>query len=164
MSDIAHFLKGTVSSHLSLLWTGCEWHCIGCQRQAHYIFSCYGQDVSDVAQFVEGNLIRSFPMTTGSEWQPISKVSHLIRACPMTNSLWVMLHIFWKALSSYDKQGVSNIAHFVNGSLNNTYMTNSLWVTLHIFWKVSWHFFYDKQFVSNIAHLWTLSHIFSYDQ
>ena len=111
-----------------------------CKRQSHHIFS-YDQRVS--AHFVKSSLITSFPVT---------------------NRLWVTLHILWKAVSShlslwptvceccctfcerqshhicsYDQQQVSDIVHSVKGSL---IMTNRKWVTLHILWKaVSSHLF-----------------------
>ena len=174
-----HILWKAVSLHP--FWpTASEWHCTFCERQSHCIFSYDQQYVSDIAHFVKGSLIASFPMT---------------------NSLWVTLHILWKAVSlhlflwptasewhytfcerqshcifSYDQQGVSDIAHFVKGSLiASCPMTNSLWVTLHILWKAvslhlflwptasEWHckfcerqshciFSYDQQLVSDIAH------------
>ena len=59
-----------------------------------------------IAHFVKGNLIISFPMT---------------------NSLWVTLHILWKAVSTL---------------IISSPMTNSMWVTLHILWKESHHIFF----------------------
>jgi len=75
-----HILWKAVSSHLFLWPTGSEWHCTCCERQSHHIFSYDKQWVSDIAHFVKGSLMTSFPMT---------------------NSLWVTLHILWKAVSSY---------------------------------------------------------------
>ena len=280
VSDIAHFVKGSlitstpmmnrlwvtlhiswkaVSSHLFLWPTACEWHCTFCERQSHHIFSYDQQRVSDIANFVEGSLITSFPMTdrkwailhilwkaasshlflwpTASEWhytfcereshhifsydqwKVVSDIiveSSLITSFPMTNSKSVTLHILWKAISShlflwptvgewhctfcerqshhifsYGQQGVSDIAHFGKGrSLITSFpMTNSLWVTLHILWKAvsshlllwptacEWHctfyerqshhiFSYDQQQVSDIAQFCERQshHIFSYDQ
>ncbi len=138
-----------------------------CGRQSNHIFSCDQQGVSDIAHFVNGSLITSFLMT---------------------NSMWVTLHILWKVVSShlclspigggwhctfhemqsnlifsyhqqrvsdiahfvkgslitsvpmYDQQYVSDIAHFVKGSPITSFPmpTNSKWVTLHILWKAVW--------------------------
>ena len=121
------------------------------ERQTHHIF-CYDQQrVSDIIHFVKGSLIRTFHMTNSLWvtlhilWKAVS--SHL------TNSLQVTLHILWKHSHHifYDWQGVSDIAHFVKGSLIKSFpITNSLWVTLHILWKaVSLDLFYDQQIVSD---------------
>ena len=196
VSDIAHFVKGSliayfpmtnsewvilhilwkaVSLHLFLWPTACEWHCTFCERQSHCIFSYDQQEVSDIAHFVKGSLIASFPMT---------------------NSMWVTLDIFWKAVSSYHQQQVSDIAllrkavssyiqqqvsdiaHVVKGSVISSFpMINRKWVTLHILWQAvslhlflwetasEWHctfcerqswanciFSYDQQEVSDIAY------------
>ncbi len=105
VSDIGHFVKGSLitsfpmtnslwvtlyilwkavswSSHHFLWPTACEWHYTFCERQSHdhHIFSYDQQPVSDIANFVKGSLITSFPMT---------------------NRLWVTLHILWKAVSSH---------------------------------------------------------------
>jgi hypothetical protein len=57
---------------------------------------------------------------------------------------------------SHDKQQVSDIAHFVKGSLITSFfpITNSKQVTLHIFVKGSLIniISYDQQEVSDIAH------------
>ena len=122
VSDIAHFVKGSlitsfcvtnslsvtlqilwkaVSSHLFLWPTGSKWHCTFYERQLHHTLSHDKQQVSNIAHFVKGTLIRSFPMT---------------------NSMWVVLHILWKAVSSH--------------------LTNRMWVILNILWKaVSSHLF-----------------------
>ena len=138
-----HILWKKVWSHLFLWPTGSEWRCTLCERQSDHIFSYDQQVVSDIAHFVKGSLITSFPMT---------------------NSLWVTLHMLWKAvwshlflwptgcewhctfcerrsdhIFSYDQQPVSDIAHFVKGSLITSFpMTNREWVTLHILWKAVW--------------------------
>ena len=135
-----HILGMAVSSHLSLWPTGSEWHCTFCERQSPHIFPYDQQRVSNIAHFVEGSLITSFPMT---------------------NRLWVMLHIFLKAvlshlflwptasewhctfcerqsyhIFSYGQQRVSYIIDLVKGSLITSFhITNSLWVTLHILQK-----------------------------
>ena len=75
-----HILWKVFSKHLLLWSTGCEWHCTFCERLSHHIFSCEQQGVGDIACFVKGSLITSFPMT---------------------NSKWVILHILWKAISSH---------------------------------------------------------------
>ncbi len=127
VSDIAHFVNCSVIrsflmmnsmwvtlhilwkvvSWCSFLWlTVCEWHCTLCERQSHF---CDQQLVSDVAHFVEG---QSHHMTN-REWVTSSHLlkDSLIIPFPMTNSLWVTLHILWMVIHS---------------------LTNcSLWVTLH---------------------------------
>ncbi len=157
-----HILWKEVSSHLFLWFTVCEWHCTFCERQSHYIFSYDQQGVSDIAHSVKGSLtITSFPMTN-SEWVALHNCErkphwpHLFlwptvcewhcmfckRAVSSHLFLWPIgcewhckfcerqsHHIF-----SYDQQDVSDIAHFVKGSLITSLpMTNRLWVTLQIF-------------------------------
>ena len=126
-----------VSSHLFLWPTVCEQHCAVHERQSHHIFSYdWQQAVGDIAHFVKGSLITSFPMT---------------------NRLWVALFILWKALSSYDQQHVSDTRHFVKGNLITSFpITTSLWVTMHILWKAVHHIFsFDQQVVSDITNLLT---------
>ena len=178
-----HILFKSVSSHLFLWPIGSEWYCTLCERQSHHIFSYDQKEVSaNVAHFVKGTLITSFPMTNrmwvtlhilwkevsshlfSYDQQEVSNIAHfvkgrLITSFPMTNSLWVTLHILWKAgqshhTLSYGQQLVSDIAHFVKGSLiTSSPMTNRKWVTLHILWKaVSSHLSYDQQQVKDIAH------------
>ena len=89
-----------VSSYLFPLPTGSEWHCTFCQRQFHHIFS-YDQLSKSVTLhiFVKGSLITSFPTT---------------------NRMQVTLYTLWKTVLLnilYDPQWVSDIAHFVKGSL-----------------------------------------------
>ncbi len=133
--DITHFLKGSlihifsydqqgvsdiedlwkaVSSHLFLWPTVCEWHCTFCNRQSHHIFSYDQQLVSDIAHFATGSLI------------------------PMTNSLWVTLHILWKAVSSDLFLGPTGSGWHCTFCENQSH---------HIF-------SYDQQGVSDIEHLW----------
>jgi hypothetical protein len=158
VSDIAHFVK--------------------CSRLTH-ISSYDEQEVSDIAHFVKGSLITSFLMTnslwvtlhilwmavsshlflwwTGSEWHCTfcERQSHHTFCYP-TASEWHCTFSERQSLDilSYDQQQVSDIAHFVTGSLMTSFpITNSKWVTLHILWKaVTWHLFYDQQIVSDIAH------------
>ena len=120
---------------------------------SHLIFSYDRQGVSNIAHVVKGCLITSLPMS---------------------NRLWVTLHI--QALSSLlcltDRKQVT-FAHFVKGSLitslvwptgsewcgtfyerhtTSISMTNSLWVTLHILQKLSHHISCNQQGVSDIDH------------
>jgi len=162
-----------------------------CGRQPHLIFSCDQKQVSDTAQFLTGILVMSFPLInsgwvtccekqshpflwpTGSELHCIfhERQSHHF---PMTNSLWVTLHILSKAVSSlffpYDQQQVSDITHCVkDGSLVTLIisfaMTNSLWVTWAFCARQLHHFFcYDQQDVSDMVTLQvSQNHILSYD-
>ena len=124
---------------------------------------------------------------------------------------WATLHILQKAVSShptgsewhctfckrlsdhifsYDQQYVSDISHFMKGSLITSFPANRKWVRLHILWKAVWshlflwptacewyctfckrqchHIFsYDQQLVSGIAHFvkgTLIICIFPYDQ
>ena len=105
------FCDVAVLLHLFLWLKGCEWHCTWCKKQSPHIFSYDQQDVSDIAHLAQGSLITSFPMT---------------------NRLWVTLHILLKVVSSH---------LFL--------VTNRKWVTLHICERQSHHIFpYDQQEVS----------------
>jgi len=154
VSDIRCSVKGSL-----ITWpTVCEWHCTFVKSSLITSFSYDQQSVSDIAHLMKDSLITSFPMT---------------------NSLWVTLHILWRAVSSHlfpwptgckwccticerqhhhifscDQQDVSDMAHFVKGSLITSFlMPNRMWVTFHILWKaVSSHFSYGQQPVSDIAH------------
>ena len=100
------FLWKAVSSHLFLWPIVCEWHCILCERQFHHILSYDQQQVSNIVHFMRDSLITSFPMT---------------------NSLWVTLHILWMAVSS-------------------RLITNSGWAISCTFYERQSHhiFFYDQ--------------------
>ena len=117
-----HILWKTVLSHVFLWPTGSEWHCTFCERQSHCIFSYDEQLVSEMAHFVKG---WQFHCIISYDQQLVSDIAHfvkgnLITCFPMTNSLWVTLHILWK------------------GSLITCFhMTNRRWVILHILWKVA---------------------------
>ena len=109
-----YILWNAVSSHLFLWPTGSECHSTFCERQSHHIFSYDHQGVSNIPHFVKGRLITSFPMTN-SLWVTLHLWNrHSSHLFPMTNREWVTLHILWKAISSYDTRE---------------------WVTLHILWK-----------------------------
>ena len=167
-----HSLWKAVTSHISLSPTGCEWHCTFCERQPHHIFSYDQQQVSEIAHFVKGSLITSFPIT---------------------NRMWVTLHTLWKLVLShpflwptvcewncsfcvcqshhivpYDQQLVSDIVtHFVNGILIPFFpITNRMWVTLHTLWKrvSSQHFLWltASQWYCTFCERQT-EHITSYD-
>ncbi len=142
VSDIEHFVEGSLTFFQSP-GTVCEWHWT----------------------FWEKHL---FLLWTGSGWPCTfcERQSHQI--FPMTNSLWVTLHILWKAVSSdlflwptaceqhsmhilwkaissdlflWPQQRVSDIAQPVKNSLITSFpMTNSKWV--NILWNaVSSDFF-----------------------
>ena len=148
-----HILLKAISSDLFPWPLASERHCTFCERQSHHILSYDQQEVNDIAHFMKGHLITSFPMT---------------------NSLWVTFHIFcWKVVSShfsYDQQLVSDIAHFVKGNLITSFpLTNSLWVPMQIVWPafsaylnpwmfdISLHPIYTYQKVSMLPHLF---HVF----
>jgi hypothetical protein len=129
VSDISHFLNGNLNKSspitnslwvtLDILWNSVfscvllwpiasEWHCTFCERQSHHMFSFDQQRVSNIPHFVRENF-------------------------PMTNRMWVTLHILWKAVSSHIflyQQFVSDqVGHIVKGNLITCFpMTNSLWV------------------------------------
>jgi len=140
--------SGWVTFHI------CEWH-------SYQIFSFDQKQVSDIAHFVEGSLITSFPMTN-SEWVTLHTLWKAVSSTfPMTNREWVTLQILWMIILShhslwptvgewhytfckrqshhifsYDQQFVSDIAQFVKGSLITSLpMTNREWVTLYRLWK-----------------------------
>ena len=143
-------------------------HCS--ERQSHHIVFYYQQRVSDIAHFIKGTHITS---------------------CLKTNSLWVTLHILWKAVPSHLFPCPTECKwHCTSneGSLFISFpMINRKWVTLHILWKAVHHIFlHDWQLVSDILwkvaslHLflwpmagsewyctvceWEFHHFFSYDQ
>ncbi len=167
-----HIFWKSVSSHLLLSPTESEWHCTFCERQSHYIssmtnrlwaltlhdivwmqshhiFSHDPQDVSDTqCTSFKGQSHHILPYNQ----QRVGDIAHfvkgsLITSFPMTNSLWVTLHILWKAVSSHPflwPTACEDIAHFVNGpSLITSFQpitgTNSLWVTLHFCGRQSHH-------------------------
>ena len=123
--------------------------------------------MSDIAHFVKDNLITSVPITN-REWVGMLHILWKVVSLHLFLSRlkWVTLHILWKAVSSplllcptgsewhwtlderqshhifsYHQleQKVSDIAHFVKGSLITTSfpIINSLWVILHILWKTA---------------------------
>ena len=198
---ILHILLKTVSSHLFLPKV-CGWHCTFCEQQSHHFFpmanrkwmtfhmlwkavSLYllishdWQQVSDILHFVKDIVF--------NDQQQVSDIAFfvkgsLITSSAMTNSKWVMFHIFRKIVSShfcyYDKQKVRDVAYFMRSNLMTSFpMNNRRWVTLHILcMAVSWHlflwptgsewhykvcemqcchhiYFYDQQEVSSIAHV-----------
>ncbi len=147
-----------VTSHLFLWPTGCEWHCTFYERQSHHILSYDQQQVSDIVHFVKGSLITSFPMT---------------------NRMWVTLHIFWKAVSSHlflwltasewhctfserqshhifshHQQFVSDIAHLEKTASSHLFPWSTVCEWHCIFCERQSHciFSYDQQEVSDIAH------------
>ena len=114
-----HVIFWMTVSPLLFLWpTGSECHAIFCEGQLHHIFSYDQQMASDMAHFVKASLITSFPMT---------------------NSVWVTLHVLWGAVSSHFflwPTASEWHSHFVKGSFITPFpLTNRQWVTLHIVWK-----------------------------
>ena len=135
VSDIAHFVKSSLItsfpmtnrksvtlnilqeallSHLFLWPTVSEWHCTFCERHSHHIFSYDQQQVSDITHFVKSSLITSFTMI---------------------NSLWVTLHIVWKAVSLYLLLWPTASEWHCTFCERQSHHINSMWVTLHILWK-----------------------------
>ncbi len=143
---ILHILWQAVSSHLFLWPTACVWYCTFCDRQSHHHFSYDQQPVSDIAHFVTGSLIISFPMT---------------------NSWWVILHILWKAVSSHVFLWPTESEwHLVKGCHITCFpMINRMWVTLHICERQSGHIIFITIRLWVTLHiLWkALYHLFSYN-
>ena len=150
------------------------------------------QHVSNIAYFVKGNLIASFPMTNFRMWVPLHLLwKSLITSFPMANSKWVTLHIFWMAVSShhslwptgselhcifcerqshhnlsYDQQEVST-SHVLWKPCHTSFPTiNREWVVLHILWSaVSLHHFLwptGSEYIASFMK--AVSSHFSYDQ
>ena len=183
-----HILWKAVSLHLLLWSTACERHCTFCERQSHWIFSSDQQQVSGHCTFCE----RQSHWIFSYDWQEVSNIAYFVKGSiiasfPMTNSLWawVTLHIVCKSVSfhlslwptasewhctlferqshfifSYDEQKVSDIAHWVKGSLIASFlMTNSKWGHCTFCERQSHCIFsYDQQYVSDIAHFVKGSH------
>ena len=122
----SHIFVKTVSSHLFLWLTACEWmYSSFCERQPYHIYMVNRLWVT-LYIFVKVILmIPSFPMTIDHQY--VSNISHLWKEITTLNQI------------SYDGQYVSNIAHFCeNQSHNHIFsMTNRVWVMLHIFVKGS---------------------------
>ncbi len=160
---IAHFVKGSlVTSFLQPTVSQWQWLHILLKAVSSHLF----QLVSDIAQFVKGNLITYFPLTNRG-WVTLYNLSKAVSShlfLPPTGCEWHCTicernshHIFslitggeWHCtiyqrqshhIFSYHQQDVSDMAHFVKGSLITSFlMTNREWVTLQIMWKaVSLH-------------------------
>ena len=121
-----HIWWKAVSSHLLLWPTVCEWHCMFWKGNLFYD----KQDVSDILHIL-GKVVSSHLLL----WLTASErhIAHfmngsLITSFAMTNSLWVTLHILWKAVST------------------SFPMTNSWWVTYCMFCERQSHqiFSYDQ--------------------
>ncbi len=150
VSDIEHLWKAGDSS-LAHLFTGSEWDYTFCERQSHCIFAMTNSKWVRYCTFCERWSHHIFSY----DQQPVSNITHFVKTSlmtlfPMTDSLWVILHILWNAVSShlfqwliacewhctfcerqsyhffyYEQQEVSNITHYVKRS----FITFSLWPT-----------------------------------
>ena len=131
VSDIAHFVKGTLITSfpminrgwvtLHILWkaflihlflwpTASEWHYTFCERQSHHTFPYDQQEVSNNSVMLKAVSSHLFLWLTGSEWHFTfyEKQSHHMFSYDWQ---WVSdMHILWKIVLSH----------------------HSLWVTLHI--------------------------------
>jgi len=117
------------------------------------------QDVSDIALFVKGNLIKSIPITN-RKWVTLHILwKALNTSFPMTNREWVALYILWKAVSSnfsHHKQEVSDISYFVKSSLTFFLLTTGSEQHCTFCKRQCHHIFsYDQQLVSDIANFLT---------
>ena len=153
----------------SFLWpTGSEWHCTFCETSLIICFPMTNRKWVTLHILWKAIWSHVFLWPTASEWHCTFCETSLITCFPMTNRKWVTLHILWKAvwshlflwptasewhctfcerqsdhIFSYDQQQVSDIAHFVKGSLITFFpMTNRKWVTLHILWKAVWSYLF----------------------
>ena len=179
---------------LHILWMAVSWHCFHKTNSlwvtiegAHclkvvswHLFLWPTASESAHPHFLKGSLMTSFLMT---HTQFVCDIAHFVKGSLitfvptwMTNSLWVILHILWKAVWSHLflwptacewecrlwKTVWSHLFLWptasewcvLKGSLITSFlMTNSWWVMLHILWNaVSSHLFCDQQLVSDIAH------------
>ena len=128
----------------SFLWpTGSEWHCTFCETSLIICFPMTNRKWVTLHILWKAIWSHVFLWPTASEWHCTFCETSLITCFPMTNRKWVTLHILWKAvwshlfqwptgsewhqctfcerqsdhIFSYDQQLVSDIAHFLKGSL-----------------------------------------------
>ena len=139
-----HILWKAVWSHLFLWPTASEWHCTFCERQSDHIFSYDQQQVSNIVHFMRDSLITSFSMTN-SKWVTVkiflkAVSSHLFLWPPVCEWHCTFCKRQSHHIFSYVQQQVSNVANFVKDCLiASCLITNSLWETpLHILWKAVW--------------------------
>ena len=134
---ILHTPWKAFSSHIFLWPTASEWHCTFCvtsfpmtnrmwvtklcERQSHGVSLIF---LMENRQWVKLQMTVSWHFINFSDGkQAVSEVANCVKgslmtSVPMTNSLWVTLSIYERKshhMCSYDKQGVSAIAHFVKG-------------------------------------------------
>ncbi len=160
VSHIAHCVKGA-SSHLFLCSIGSEWYCTFCKRQSHHIFSSGQlQKVSDIEHFMNSHDSSHLSY----DQQEASDIGHfvkgsLITSCPMTNSKWVTLYIWWQVVSSHLSIWPTASEWYCTFCERKSHHTFSiLWPTASEWhWtfceRQSHHIFsYDQQQVSDIAH------------
>ena len=178
------------SPHIHFSWpTGCEWHCTFCdERQSHHIFYYDQQLVSDSAHVVKGSLITFFLLPTASEFHDtFCERDHIFTTLVACEWHCTFCEGHTHHISSYNQQLVSDIVHFVEGSLISSFLIKKQVSDIAHFCERGSHdiFSYDQQVVSDIAHFvnshlflsptesewqsWTFyekqsHHIFSYDQ
>ena len=175
VSDNAHFVKGNLImsydqqlvSDIHILWkavsqpTGSEWHGKFCEGQSHHILVYFPHDNQGVSDAMAYFCERQFHHIFSYDLQIVSDVAHFVKgsvitSISMANSLWVILHIIWKAVSSHIllPTGSEWCCTFVKHSLTTSVpLINSLWVTLYILERQSYPICsYDQQGVNDIVH------------
>ena len=120
LSVTLHILWKVVWSYIFLQPTGSEWHCTFCERESHHIFSYNHREWVTLHNLWKVIWSYLFLWPTASEWHCTfcERQSHHIfsydqqfvsdiqctfceRQSAMIISLWVTLHILWKAVWSY---------------------------------------------------------------
>ena len=155
------------------LWpTACEWHCTFSGRQSSWCLFLWPTVCEwhhrTCCETVSSHL---FLWPTVCEWHctlcEMQSVSHLFQ-WPTASEWHCTFCENWYHTFFYYQQRVSDIAHFVKGSLITSFlMTNRMWVTsLDISWKELLHLFqsptaseWQCMFCERQSH-----HIFFYDQ
>ena len=144
-----------------------------------YYLSSDQQQVSDIADFMKGSLITSFPITN-SKWVKLQILSKGVLSCLflcqigsewhyiycegilITSFLWptgserhcILCGGRWPHIFSYDQQFVSDITHFVKYSLHCIFSNDQQEVSniAHLVKVSQITFFCDQQEVSKIVH------------
>jgi len=139
VNDTAYFVKSSLITSFPVS-IGSEWHCTCCERWSHHIFPITHSE--SVTFHILQKAVQSsyhFLWPTDCEWHFTScdRSHHRYNLFLWpTVCEWHCTFCEWQShhIISYDQlQSVSNIAHFVNGSLITSFlMTKSMWVTLHI--------------------------------
>ena len=137
------FLWKAVSSFLLLSPTESEWHCTFCERQSHechHIVFCEWQKVSDIAHLVKGSVIISFSMTN-RKWmtfhiRQMAVLSHLFLDQQLVSKLYTLWKTVWSHLSLWPKECGWHKLHICNRQSYPIFSYDQQQVSdLHILWK-----------------------------